>query len=110
MCDVHPLQILTATFFSSPGGFVRGSLSSIWYPSVICLAKAEIRKSRIIASLSTAEDGAMSFEEGTRVLVCWCGAVLVWWCCGMLVWCCDSVVVRWCGGVVVWWCGGVEVW
>ena len=54
---------------------MRGSLSSIWYPSVICLAKAEIRKSRIIASLSTAEDGAMSFEEGTRMVVD--GVVLV---------------------------------
>jgi hypothetical protein len=56
------------SLFLFQGSFKRGSLSSIWYPSIVTLAKAEIRRSRIIASLATADDGDMSFEEAMVAL------------------------------------------
>jgi len=45
------------------GDFKEGDLSSLWYRTIVLLSKAELRRGRICASLSTAEDGDMSLEE-----------------------------------------------
>lgn len=50
------------------GRYRRGSLSSVWCSATVVLSKAELRRSRIAADLSTAEDGDMSFEEASVAL------------------------------------------